>query len=290
MAIFHLRVRTIGRSNGDSAVAAAARQAGERLHDRRTGRTWNHARRQGVERTFVVAPEGADWTAHRNSLWNAAEAAETRRNATVAREWLLALPAELEAADRAELARCFAAVLVARQGVAVDVAIHAPSETGDGRNHHAHLLATTRVVDGDGLGAKTRVLDDRRSGRAEILALRAAWAALVNEALARVGSEARVDHRSLAAQREAAVAAGDAVGAALLDRRPSRHRGPKREHAACLAAVRAAQIAAERAERERAEAAARAVAEHAAAAAAATDHATPAPDHPRARRCAARTP
>ena len=47
----------------------------------------------------TVAPEDApDWAQDRAALWNAAEARETRANSVTAREWELALPAELDAA------------------------------------------------------------------------------------------------------------------------------------------------------------------------------------------------
>ena len=242
---------SVGTTGKGGSVAAAAYRSAELLYDERTGMAWDYRRKRGVVASFIAAPEGCDWARHRNSLWNAAEAAERRRRATVAREWRLALPAELSAVHREALARAFAVELVARYGVAADVAIHLPSATGDQRNHHAHILTTTRVVAAEGLGAKTRVLDDRRTGPAEITAMRAVWAGLVNEALERAGSAERVDHRSLKAQRAEALAAGDLVRAAALDRAPTRHRGPKREHAAELAEVRAAQLAAEAAERAR---------------------------------------
>src|SRR3546814_12033370 len=54
-----------------------------------------------------------------------------------------------------------------RHGVAVDVAIHAPGREGDHRNHHAHLLTTTRHIGPEGLGAKTRELDQKTSGEVE---------------------------------------------------------------------------------------------------------------------------
>ncbi|TLZ34154.1 MAG: hypothetical protein E6K25_00315, partial [Gammaproteobacteria bacterium] len=86
--------------------------------------------------------------------------------------------------------------------------VHEPREGGDPRNFHAHLLTTTREVTPAGLGAKAgldippverrrRELPDHRQ---EYLALRERWATLTNEALREANVEARVDHRSLAAQ------------------------------------------------------------------------------------------
>ncbi|WP_299656742.1 MobA/MobL family protein [uncultured Jannaschia sp.] len=58
----------------------------------------------------------------------------------------LALPSEISAAERAWIVRDFAGALVDRDGVVADVAIHAPHREGDQRNHHAHVLTSTRVL------------------------------------------------------------------------------------------------------------------------------------------------
>jgi hypothetical protein len=79
--------------------------------------------------------------------------------------------------------------LVERYRVVVDVAIHAPCE-GDGhdpRNHHAHLLFTTRELTPEGFGAKTRILDDKESGPQEVELLREVWETLANDALGQSG-------------------------------------------------------------------------------------------------------
>ena len=61
-------------------------------------------------------------------------------------EWVIALPAELDAGERSALAQSFGVELARRYGVAVDVAIHEPDSQGDNRNHHAHVLTTTRTA------------------------------------------------------------------------------------------------------------------------------------------------
>lgn len=73
-----------------------------------------------------------------------AEAAEKRKDAKVAREWELGLPVELNVRERRTLVRDFAQAIAARCHVAVDIAIYLPGRGGDIRNHHAHLLTTTR--------------------------------------------------------------------------------------------------------------------------------------------------
>ena len=147
MAIYHLSVKAVSRSKGQSAVASAAYRSGDALTDEREGKTHDYTRRRGVEASFIVAPAGCEWAHDRAALWNAAEATEKRKNSTVAREYELALPAELDGAAREALARQFAAAVVERFGVAADIAIHAPGGEGDQRNHHAHILTTTRDHD-----------------------------------------------------------------------------------------------------------------------------------------------
>jgi len=219
MATYHLSAKTISRSHGRSATGAAAYRSGARIADERTGVLHDYRRRRGVEASLLILPDDApDWASDRARLWNAAEQAETRKNSTVAREFEIALPAELDAGERQRLAADFARELVARHGCAADVAIHRPGRTGDQRNHHAHILLTTRRLTAVGFTEKTRELDDLKSG--EIGRWRERFAEVQNERLREAGAEARVDHRSLEAQeidREAMIHLGPAATA--LERR-----------------------------------------------------------------------
>lgn len=222
LAIFYAQIKPLSRGDGRSSVAAAAYRAGERLEDARTGLVHDYTRRSGVSMAEVLTPEGS---VDRSALWNAAEAVEKRKDSRTAREWVLALPSELDAPAREELARSFAAELVRRYGVAVDMAIHEPGKEGDERNHHAHLLATTRRVERDGsgspvMGEKTplELSDTKRRAMglgpaaAEVTELRQVWEGLANAALERAGRSERIDSRSLEAQG--------------VDREPTRHLGP----------------------------------------------------------------
>ena len=213
MAIFHLSVKTVSRATGRSAVAAAAYRTATVIEDARLGQRHDYTRKRGVETVFIVAPEAAAWTADRSALWNAVEAAEKRKDAKVAREYELALPHELDRGGRERLVRAFAGEVVARFGVAADVAIHLPGREGDQRNHHAHVLTTTRAVTAEGMGAKTRELDVKQTSGPAIEALRELWAVQVNHALERIQAEARIDHRSLERQGQA-------------DQAPTQHMGP----------------------------------------------------------------
>jgi hypothetical protein len=246
MASYHLSVKTIKRSAGRSATAAAAYRVGERIECQREGRVHDYTRKQGIEETFILTPKDApDWASDRSRLWNEAEASETRRNSVTAREWELALPSEISAEDRSQITRDFAQELVSRYGVAVDVAIHAPHREGDQRNHHAHVLTSTRKLEAGGFTAKTRVLDSAKTGGVEIEQMRGLWAELQNRALERVGEIERVDHRSLEKQRETALDRGDKLTAEELDRDPELKLGP-----AANSMERRAKVMAERQGRE----------------------------------------
>jgi Ti-type conjugative transfer relaxase TraA len=216
MAIYSLQVKVISRSAGRSVVAAAAYRAAENIGDDRLGVVWDFTRKSGVLHAEIIAPEGApEWASDRAELWNAAERAEdksTRRSsAATGRDIILALPHELTDQQRLDAVREFAAALVERYGIAVDFALHAPDRHGDQRNYHAHLLMTTRRLGPDGFGAKTRELDDFKTGPREIEAIRRTWERIGNRALEQAGIDERIDCRSYADQgvdREATVHLG----------------------------------------------------------------------------------
>ena len=213
VAIFHLSVKTISRSAGRSATAAAAYRAGVEITDERTGEIHDYTRKGGVESAALILPDNApEWARDRAQLWNAAEQAEKRKNSTVAREFEIALPSELSPEQREKLAHDFARELVKRHGCAADVAIHAPGKEGDNRNHHAHILLTTRRLEPDGFGEKTRELDDQKTGKVLVTEWRERFATLQNERLREAGHSVQVDHRSLEAQG--------------IEREATRHLGP----------------------------------------------------------------
>lgn len=197
MAIYHLSASVIGRSSGRSATAASAYRSAGLVHDARTGETHDYSRKAGVELAMILAPAGApDWAHDRAALWNAVEAVEARKDAQVAREITVALPAELSAADRHALVEDWVRSELVDRGMIADVAFHAPHREGDQRNHHAHILLTMRGVGPDGFGPKVR----EWNGKDQLGAWRESWAAAQNRALERAEIEARVDHRGLVAQ------------------------------------------------------------------------------------------
>jgi Ti-type conjugative transfer relaxase TraA len=206
LAIYHLSMKPVSRATGRSAVASMAYRAGEKLTNERDGITHDYTAKQGVEHAEIVLPEGshADWARDRSALWNAAEFAEKRKDARVAREFEIALPHELSAEQRLEATREFAQELANRYGAAVDFAIHAPHDASDVRNHHAHVMMTTRQVTEEGLGEKTYL--EHKNARLlsaglattdmQLRDIRQTWEGIANERLAMAGLDIRIDHRS----------------------------------------------------------------------------------------------
>ncbi|KFA33502.1 MobA/MobL family protein, partial [Xanthomonas vasicola] len=225
MAIYHANVKTFSRAKGHSSIAAAAYRAGLLLEDAITGMRHDYRRRDGVVETRCIAPEDApDWALVPAELWPAAEAAERRKDSTVAREFEFALPYELNDLQRSDLAVEVTRALVARYGFAAQASIHSPGSK-DGLNWHVHVLATTRRIGPDGLTDKTRELDGGPSGRAEVEWVRELVASTINAHLEKAALEIRVDHRSLAAQADDALARGDLAAAAVLSLEPTKHVG-----------------------------------------------------------------
>lgn len=167
----HVQVITRGGENGRSISGAAAYRAGVEMTDERTGRHYDYTGKSGVLASSIIG-----WSGTRQELWTAAEKAERRKVACTGREVRIDLPMEHHE-KWGEMVYDYCTELHERYGVAVDVAVHAPSRTGDQRNYHAHILMTTREVDAQGnFGKKTRKLDGFRNGKEEVEHMRQRWA------------------------------------------------------------------------------------------------------------------
>ena len=195
------------------ATAAAAYRAGERIRDERTGIVTNHSRRRTSRtRRSFCRPDSVtrEWSGRGTEPVSGTRRRPQRSGATrelrASSKWLCrpnylrrnvwSWRVRLHGNSRTEY------------GTAVDLAIHDPKADGDPRNFHAHLLTTTREVTPAGLGAKAgldmaaleRAKRGLPTGTEQFTAVRERWAALMNGALRDANVEARVDHRSLAAQ------------------------------------------------------------------------------------------
>ncbi len=174
MAIYHCSVKIIGRSAGRSSVAAAAYRAGEDLVNEYDGVEHDFTKKGWIEFTEIILPENApEEYKDRSTLWNAVEAVEKSQDAQLAREFEVALPAELTREQQKEVVEAFVRDNLTSQGMVADIAIHNPPKTNDRHqpidkegnvtrdvsemqfiNPHAHILCTVRPMDSEGVWEK----------------------------------------------------------------------------------------------------------------------------------------
>ena len=222
MALFHLNVTQIKRSKGQSAIAAAAYRAGEKLYSEYYGETSDYTNKHGVICSEILLPDHAPREyADRQTLWNAVEKAERGKNAQLAYSFDIALQNEFSLDENITLARQFLLEHFVSRGMVVDFAIHVPdTEPGGISNPHFHVLAPIRPIEQNGKwGMKqrrvyeldedgNRLLDTDGNyvfnavpttdwGSPETLEYwREQWAAMCNGKFEEKGLPERIDHRS----------------------------------------------------------------------------------------------
>ena len=147
MAIYHLEAKVVSRGAGRSAVAASAYLSCSRLYNDYDGIQHDYTKKQGLVWQEVFLPEYApqEWR-DREKLWNAVEEVETAKDSRLAREFVVALPMELNREQQIELLQNFIHEQFVAEGMCADAAIH----DTDGHNPHAHILLTVRPLDGQG--------------------------------------------------------------------------------------------------------------------------------------------
>ena len=238
MADFHFSVTQIKRSAGQSAIAAAAYRAGEKLYSDLYGEYSDYTRKRGIVETGILLPSSAPKEyENREKLWNAVEQAERHPKAQLAYSFDFSLQNEFSMKENLAIVREFIQRQFVDRGMIADYAVHLPDK-GDGiPNPHVHVLCPIRPLNPDGTwGAKQKRvyrLDDAGNrmpdaagrpqfdavpttdwGSAETLERwREAWAEINNEHFAAHGLDARLDHRSYEKQ-----------GVDLI---PTVHEGPK---------------------------------------------------------------
>ena len=226
IALFHFHVTQIKRSAGQSAVAAAAYRAGEKLHSEYYGEISDYTRKGGVICSEILLPSHAPPEyADRETLWNAVEKAERGKKAQLAYSFDIALQNEFSMQENIDLARQFLLDNFVSRGMVTDFAVHqSDKEDGSISNPHFHVMCPIRPIELDGRwGNKQRreyvldehgerVLDEAGNyvfnaisttdwGKPETLeAWRHAWAEMCNAKFAEKGFDCRIDHRSFARQ------------------------------------------------------------------------------------------
>ncbi len=238
MADFHFSVTQIKRSAGQSAIAAAAYRAGEKLYSDLYGEYSDYTRKLGIVETGILLPPFAPKEyGNREILWNAVEKAERHPKAQLAYSFDFSLQNEFSMKENLAIAREFIQKQFVDRGMIADYAVHLPDKRDAVPNPHVHVLCPIRPLNPDGTwGAKQKRvyrLDDAGNrtpdaagrpqfdavpttdwGSAETLEYwREAWAEINNEHFAARGLDARLDHRSYEKQ-----------GVDLI---PTVHEGPK---------------------------------------------------------------
>ena len=143
----HFKITIVKRSQGQSAVAGAAYQSGERLFSEYDQKTKFYNKKKELVHAEIMLPSHAPpGYADRATLWNAVEAVENQWNSQLARRIVLAFPVEVPKERYLSMIKEFCQEQFVSKGMIADFAIH---DKGDG-NPHAHILLTLRAMDEHG--------------------------------------------------------------------------------------------------------------------------------------------
>ena len=228
MAIYHMQAKVVSRGSGRSAVAASAYMSCSRMYNDYDGIQHDYTRKHGLIYQEVMLPPMApsEWN-DREQLWNAVEETEKTKDSRLAREFVVALPVELDKNSNISLLQDFIKKNFVDMGMCADFAIH----DTDGHNPHAHILLTVRplnenetwqyktekeylcIKDGEEKGyeridkhpkssryGRQNPISEQWNSDEQLCIWRANWADAVNKMLARNQINATIDHRSFADQ------------------------------------------------------------------------------------------
>ena len=147
MAIYHMQAKVVSRGSGRSAVAASAYMSCSRMYNDYDGIQHDYTRKQGLIYQEVMLPPmtPSEWN-DREQLWNAVEETEKTKDSRLAREFVVALPVELDKDSNISLLQNFIQKNFVDMGMCADFAIH----DTDGHNPHAHILLTVRPLNENG--------------------------------------------------------------------------------------------------------------------------------------------
>ena len=228
MAIYHMQAKVVSRGSGRSAVAASAYMSCSRMYNDYDGIQHDYTKKHGLIYQEVMIPPMApsEWN-DREQLWNAVEETEKTKDSRLAREFVVALPVELDKDSNISLLQDFIKKNFVDMGMCADFAIH----DTDGHNPHAHILLTVRplnengtwqyktekeylcIKDGEEKGyeridkhpkssryGRQNPISEQWNSDEQLCIWRANWADAVNKMLARNQINATIDHRSFADQ------------------------------------------------------------------------------------------
>ena len=195
--MFRLEIKTMSRSDGRTAIGSAAYRSCSKLVEDATGIVHDYRNKEGHVFNAIIQPDG-DIHLESSTIWNHAESLETRKNSTVAREFLLTLPRDLPKDVQQQMSIDFTRWLVQKYSFRAEINIHNPTinqrkkyaryrgvefiDTGE--QPHAHILVTTRNI----FEEKTRALDDKYNlGPKHLAEAKEQWRIMLNSEFKRHG-------------------------------------------------------------------------------------------------------
>ncbi|HGB6789695.1 TPA: MobQ family relaxase [Salmonella enterica subsp. enterica serovar Enteritidis] len=192
--MFHLDFKIVKRSEGMTSVAKAAYHARTRIIDERIGETYDFSHRTDLHGHIILAPVStpSHIVESSSALWNEVERVERQNNGQTARYFDVAIPVELNNDDKKKLVAEYCQKNFVDKGMIADIVFH----DLDGKNPHAHVMLTMKTITAAGFGKKDRRWNDKKM----VVQWRESWATMSNNYLEAIGSEERIDHRSLRSQ------------------------------------------------------------------------------------------
>ncbi|NTJ65079.1 Ti-type conjugative transfer relaxase TraA [Agrobacterium rhizogenes] len=225
MAIMFLRAKLISRGAGQNIVSAAAYRHRTKMMDEQVGTKFRYSAKADelVHEELALPDDTPAWlrilidgrsvAGASEALWNAVDCFETRQDAQLARELILALPNELSSEENIALVRDFVRKNLLSRGMVADWVYH--DKKG---NPHVHVMTTLRPLTAEGFGPKhVAVVDDRgeplrlktlyrpkgafvyrpwAGNKATMEEWKVAWAQTVTHHLGLAGHDIRIDGRS----------------------------------------------------------------------------------------------
>lgn len=205
MAIYTIQIKPVSRANGHSAIAKIAYNCRDKITNIQTGEIHKYNSKKmsaDLLHSEITYRELRIDNSCRAQIWNSAELAEKRKDSRTAREYVVALPKELNLEDNIELVREFAREITRKYNNVADWAIH-DEKDGNG-NIHAHILTTTREFDKNTfeLGERTTIewnntkcaSKNMPSTQDQIKNIRLDWALIQNRHLRMAGFDCQVSH------------------------------------------------------------------------------------------------
>jgi hypothetical protein len=230
--------KAVSRGKGQSAVAKAAYNAREQLHDERKDQftrdygkpTKNSDGKDDILFTGIFLDtklNPPEWAKERSQMWNAQVASEKRKDAREAQEIIVNLPWELTQKQREYMLTDFCREVTRGTRRIADANMHKAPKHGDDRNIHAHILLTVREIGQDGsTGKRLEVTPEQLDNWKE------KWAARGARELRKAGFSLEADrwavgHLTKEKQCDAALKRLDLEHAATLTGPATKHLGPE---------------------------------------------------------------